>query len=574
MAWSKQTVRKPTGPLHTRGSAGRGRGRGPIRPGTLAELSEWSRNYQWTWYSRKRYEGSIFQQVFSIHTVSLFLDLFYMPKPFLGYKTCRLIFSQKVWRVLGQYLNFSDLKDCRLVSLSFNRMVLEATKFKTRGIVNAKPEVLALHVLGTTRENWKCMKIPISPVCSNSSCNSAFVHNTDWLCSLLKEVQEVCMVLGPSCPMEDSSGQRLRPFPARVLEKSPVLRALEIDQELLYNDIFNDCCHELTKLLQFKITASQSSSCCKELKALESVAMFAGQLQVFESSVKFDYIAEDSFQRNMNHIKQILEGSRANLVCLKLNSPFLWEPPAEQIYSFMRHKVFPQLRSIRLCITWANESEVVHFLKNQFPLQEIEIDLCSQYYGLFPKDLLGTVGTRSERLKILRISASNYTNVDLTDWKFLSLTLLEELSLWPLDNNSHYNGKLNKFGGAFMPEIFKLLPHTIRKVRLKAENDFRHCHNPIIIREWVSIDQALLTHLSISGLSGALTDTNLQLIFGKYLLLKEFHLSHGPKVTDEPFIGVQGRPHLPYIGILRGKNKVFCHISHYQCLYMSITLTF
>ena len=441
-------------------------------------------------------------------------------------------------------------------------MVLEATNFKQRAIVNAKPEVLVPHVLGTTREMWKCMKIPVSPTCSNSSCDSAFVHGTDWLYSLLKEVQELCLVLGPSCPMEESSSQRLRPVPARIIEKSPNLRVLEIDQELLYNEIFFDCCQELTKLLQFKIITPASSSCYKELKALESIAIFAGQLEVFESSVKLDHIAADSFQRNMNHMENILEGNQANLVSVKLNNPFLWEPGEGKSYSFMRHKVFPQLRSIRFCITRANQSEVIHFLKNQPPLEEIEIDLCSQYDGIFPKELLATVGKRSERLKILRISSSNYTNIDLADWNFLSLTPLDELSLWPLDNNNHYSRKFNKFGGDFMTEIFKLLPQTIRKVRLKAENyDFRHRHCPFIVKEWAIIDPALLTHLSISGLCGAVTDCNLQRIFIKFLLLREVHLSlSGSKVTDEAFLGIE-KPKTTRTPIGRLKGSSFCHYS-------------
>lgn len=415
-------------------------------------------------------------------------------------------------------------------------MILEATNFKNRGFVNAKPEVLTPQVLGTTKEAWKNMKISVRPVCTSTSCDPAFVHDTDWLYSLLKQIQEIWLVLGPPCPMNDSSSQRLRPFPARILEKSPDLRVLVIDQELLYTEIFNDCCHELTKLLQLKIITRGNSSCRKELKALESLAVFAGQLQVFESSVKFDYSAEDNFIRNKSHVTQIVEWNQAYLKSLNINGAFLWEPQEDQIYSFMRHKAFPQLRSIRLCLTWANESEVIHFLKNQMPLEEIEIDLCSQYHGLFPKEVLATVGLQSERLKMLRISASNYKNIDLTDWNFLSLAPLEELSLWPLDNGNYQKRDINQFGGIFIPEVFKLLPHTTRKVRLQGANDVNFCHQPIFIRDWESISPTMLTHLSISGLQGALTDRNLKFIFRKFHLLRELHLFHiGSKITDSSF---------------------------------------
>ena len=70
MARTKQTARKSSEPLHRRRVTNTGRG--PTTPGTLSELAESTRPPRRCVYSKIPYEGSIFQKVFLVHTVSFF----------------------------------------------------------------------------------------------------------------------------------------------------------------------------------------------------------------------------------------------------------------------------------------------------------------------------------------------------------------------------------------------------------------------------------------------------------------------------------------------------------------------
>ena len=57
--------------------------------------------------------------------------------------------------MLGNCLNISDLKCCRLVNQKFNQMVMDETKFKDSVVLNVEKGKLTPEDFGETKENWK-----------------------------------------------------------------------------------------------------------------------------------------------------------------------------------------------------------------------------------------------------------------------------------------------------------------------------------------------------------------------------------------------------------------------------------
>ena len=447
-----------------------------------------------------------------------------------------LILTQ-VWRIVGDYLNFSDLKECRLVSKDFNRMVIDATKFKDWGYISLSKGLLNVKGFGTTTELWKSLKIPIHPVCNGSECNSEY-HNANWLYALLSEVEEVTFLMGNPC--RSTAMASLRPSPARLLSNMPKLRRLAVDQQLLEGPVFSDCSHELIKLVQFKIITQTGFPCGAEMVGFKHVIDGAAQFREFELSVELGQRREKILKKNVDLVVRILEESQDCLESLKIQDPHLWEltSSALGIHGPMRHKVFPALRSVRLCITLNNKAEVIKFLDEQPPLECIDVDLQpTNYDGRFPKELMLVIAKKSSKLKILRITTWNFQNILATDFSFLEGTQLEELCLAPRDDDGIMRlDKTAIFGRLFMQYVPRYLPKTLRKLRLQGDTEQSTCSRMLFSN--VSTDQSLLTHLTISRLSGAINFSALNYIFAKFSMLRELHLSDlGDSVYDSNFTG-------------------------------------
>ncbi|CAG7833454.1 unnamed protein product [Allacma fusca] len=454
------------------------------------------------------------------------------------------VFSNDVfWRLLAKYLNFGDLKVCRLVSSNFNRKVLEETNFKSRGAIRLTKNLLQPSGFGSTVEKWKNISIRIFVL---SQVENEPLIDLTWFYSLLSDVEELYI----SADINFDETASFYPPLHKVLEAVKSLKKLSIDQQFLsqadvsthlpYSKSVEDTLGNLTELElvaphgrpMFATFPGKFGKWMDNLvQALKNVSTFRTDGIVPEDNSEFPEEVDEELHPKVQNLLRIIEGNQTHLTSVCLDDMQLWSTSCDRSLQSLSTKVFPRLSSVKIRMSQIETKNVISFLRQQCLLRDIDITVFNQ----FPVELLNVILERKE-LSRLCIKTKTFENFSSCLWK--RITELNNLEVFALHLVNTYRFASNS---ELLPSCIVHLPPSVKKIYLKGVSPHTvwDPNDTVITRESFSnLNPALLTELCISKCGSCLNDDVLEFICRTFRFLRVLNISNTDhKCTDYGFIG-------------------------------------
>ncbi|CAG7723487.1 unnamed protein product [Allacma fusca] len=453
------------------------------------------------------------------------------------------VFSNDLfWRLLGKHLNFGDLKVCRLVSVNFNRKVLDETNFRSRGVIKLSKSLLQPNAFGRTMEKWKNVHIKCFAWCPQS----VPLIDLTWMYSHLSDVEELYI----SADINFNDGSDFLPPLHKVLEAVKSLKTLSLDQGFLnQTDVSVQMSSSravedtLGNLTELELIASHGRPTFaafpgKSGKWMDHLAQTLNKLTVLgtdgfvpQDNLEFPEEVDEELHPKIQNLLRLIEGNHSHLMSLQLDDMQLWSTSSDSSLQSLTRKVFPRLKSVKIRMSRNESQNLMSFLRHHPLLRDIDVTV----FDLLPADLLNVIMERKE-LRRLSIKTKAFGNKSNTAWGRLSeLNNLEVFSvnLVPSYRFATYS--------ELLPSCLVHLPQSVKKIHLKGVDGYTVWNQieTIITPESLSnLNPAHLTELCISKCGPCVNDDVLEFVFRTFRFLRVLNISNTEnKCTDYGFIG-------------------------------------
>ena len=454
----------------------------------------------------------------------------------------------QIWRHLGYYLNFDDLKDCRLACGLFNKKILNVTNFKERAVLHillsqlgrlelllAKPE---------TSPSWKNLAINVDrDPHDNDSENfweaSSSPSELDFLAPLLESVSSLKLYRSaefrpPPIPKVRTTFSALFFLLKNVSKISVDVR---IFQELDPSWFLASSVGFMSGIREFELECNPPTCVPEEvLRTGISLAMSAKHLQVLRiHSFVWRWDANrtrENASNRLDRVLRILRQNRTTLTHVQVEDPELWGNLCAN--RFGPFPLFPCLRVLKLQVSkkWLNECNLTKFLHSQPShsfLQELELE----FYGSIPSAVFEAIKVRARSgLKVLKVSTTKFKWSWMRKWDFLKETSLRDFTFNIRERSVRLdNDQLEEFFASFPKTATSLCLSGVKPLLEGQAHQFQ-----VDISRF---NPSILTRLQLRRCKGILRNTVLQEFWKELTNLIVLDLSNaGSSCTDWGFTGV------------------------------------